>query len=397
MIFYYIMIFLFPFENHPILSASIFGITTIKIAGIVATVVAVNKYLQGDNPIIATRRIVVPFLCFFMWYCLSFLVNDTTDGLIVFPRFLSVSMLLFTSAILLNDSRKIWNIMLLIAVSMDISSLYVVKQYLYGAVRPGGTFEDCNFYAIAGAFTAALCLALGVYQARFRMFLLGSSVLNIAGVLLSGSRGGFITLTVSLLYFWYKQKKRIVVALLLISFLGSLIVLVPNTTIERFEAGDYGSEQSTGHRLEILKAGWQIVKGNFIIGVGPGMFKPKTVEYFESAKMARMAHNSYLEIAAEFGILGFIIFIWLCYASVRELIVNMNVVKTQNLEMKATLQAILVAISGYFVGAIFLSVEYEKVLWLTISIASVCATIIQRESIFIRFGRGMEIKKATYF
>lgn len=379
MIFYYIMIFLFPFQDHPILSASIFGITIIKIAGIAVTLAALVKLIQGNDNFIASRKVIIPYFFFLFCYTLSFLFNDTTFALIVFPRLFSVSILLLTSSILLNSSKKIWRVLLIFLASMNISSLYVVRQYLFGVLRPGGTFGDANFYAIAGAFTAVLGLSLWAYQKQYRSFFLVSFILNTSGVLLSGSRGGFLALIVSMLFFWYKQKKKLIGALLLAFSLAALLFLVPNNMIERFEGEDYGANQSSGHRLQIIEAGWEMIKNNPVIGVGPGMFKIKTYAYFESHDMARMAHNSYLEVAAEFGVLGILAYLYLCYSSIRQLNSGLRAALEKNERMAVIIRALLVAAIGYFFGAIFLSVEYEKVLWLTISIASVSHGVIDKE------------------
>ncbi|WP_320041032.1 O-antigen ligase family protein [uncultured Desulfobacter sp.] len=379
MFFYYIMIFLFPFHDHPILSASIFGVTTVKIAGIAATIVALMNLFQGGNGFIATRKVIIPYLFCLFCYFASYLLNDTTLSLEVFPRFLSVSVLLFTSSILLDSYIKIWKVLLVFSAAMNISSLYVVKQHLYGVIRPGGTFGDSNFYAIAAAFTAALCLSLWAYQKKYKIFFMISFILNSSSVLLSGSRGGCLALIVSLLYFWYKHRNKLIGALLICLACGAFFVLIPNNMLERFEGEDYGARVSTEHRLKIIAAGFDMIQKNPVIGVGPGMFKIETIKYLGSEKMAKMAHNSYLEVGAEFGMLGVCAWFCLCYSSIRQLHDSLRIASKEDEKIFACLHSLLVAVSGYFIGALFLSVEYEKVLWLTISIASVSVNIVLKE------------------
>lgn len=59
---------------------------------------------------------------------------------------------------------------------------------------------------------------------------------------------------------------------------------------------------STSMRLEYWKGAWEIIKGFPLTGVGLGNF---------NLQKARYAHNSYLQIWAEAGILGIISMLWL--------------------------------------------------------------------------------------
>ena len=75
-------------------------------------------------------------------------------------------------------------------------------------------------------------------------------------------------------------------------------------------------EGSGAERLDILRTGWQIFLDNPILGVGLGAFPP-THRQYDPARRSKDTHNTYLNVAAEAGLPGFVIFLGMIWALLR--------------------------------------------------------------------------------
>ncbi len=73
---------------------------------------------------------------------------------------------------------------------------------------------------------------------------------------------------------------------------------------------------STVMRFSYWRDTLGVIKGHLLTGVGPGNF---------NLKISRYAHNSYLQIWAEMGILGLFSFLWIVYSAVKPCFKNQAV------------------------------------------------------------------------
>jgi O-antigen ligase len=128
----------------------------------------------------------------------------------------------------------------------------------------------------------------------------------------TGSRGGFVGLAVLGLMFLFlrfnnvKAKKKVVIFVLSILL---AIWIVPQDTWERFDEVATGKDYNLKvGRMLIWKSSLKLVYEKFLLGSGAGQFS--TVlgqEYGDS--FWRAAHNMFLEIAVELGLIGLLIFL----------------------------------------------------------------------------------------
>lgn len=105
-------------------------------------------------------------------------------------------------------------------------------------------------------------------------------------------------------------------------YLTTCFLLILKFSINLLDFGKYrlplgllvidSSERFITHRLELIKASWQMVKENFWIGVGLNNFIPNLVKYsntFLNAWELQPVHNIFLLIFSETGFAGFMTFI----------------------------------------------------------------------------------------
>jgi O-antigen ligase len=101
------------------------------------------------------------------------------------------------------------------------------------------------------------------------------------------------------------------------------------------------------------------------LGVGIGNFKPTAALYHPAGAQAYIAHDAYLEMAAELGVIGLLTFCAMLFSTYRTLErVRRRAAAVQAQTVFLTAQGLQAALVAYMVSMFFLSAEYEKLFWL---------------------------------
>lgn len=155
-------------------------------------------------------------------------------------------------------------------------------------------------------------------------FLVGLAIACVAGTMLSYSRGGMLGLMLEGgLFVWYtlRGSKRIVV-LVAMAALGTVVTV--HEFAVRAEAGGalYTEADAANSRYELWRAAIAIFKAHPILGVGSDRFREVDSQYSEIShdNRGKVAHDTYLEVAADTGLCGLITFgaaLWLMFRSYR--------------------------------------------------------------------------------
>ena len=182
----------------------------------------------------------------------------------------------------------------------------------------GAINEAAAYFATATAFALGL-LQSGYRDLRKRLLLLGSAVAAGAAMIIPASRGAYVGFLVGLLLTAFRLGIVWVVALSIL--LGTFFLWAPDYAKQRVmsteQAAADGSDRgnalnkNSGGRLEFWRASLDIIAKNPIAGVGYGNIAR---EIGKRIGRARPAHNLYLETAAETGIPGLVLLLWLFFA-----------------------------------------------------------------------------------
>lgn len=146
-----------------------------------------------------------------------------------------------------------------------------------------------------------------------RLGALGCGVCMLGAIVASGSRGGFLgfaAMTAVLGLFAIRQRPGFVIAGLLAAMCA--LPLVPSTYWHRISSITDDSKDDTGSvdaRRTLIGDSLQAFEENPIVGVGAGNFKAWNTAGREQAW--HESHNVLLQVAAEMGIAGLAVFVYL--------------------------------------------------------------------------------------
>lgn len=265
--------------------------------------------------------------------------------------------------------------------------------------RSHGPMDDANRYAQILLVAASFALALfWTVRGRARAVSAGAGVVILAGVLLTYSRGAFLTLVVLVLLLGilrYVSRGRLAVALLV----GALLVpVVAPAYLERVHtiAGAMGlvsaeaevepDGPTRGRTTQMLAAGLAFSE-HPVLGVGPGHYAPHySVDYqqrpaiaFRELNVPRRAHNLFLEVAAETGTVGLLVFLAIPGLLLRDLWRIRQRARGSRPEVERLAMGFVLALLSYLGTGVFLHLAFQRYYWLLVGLSAAAAWILRRE------------------
>lgn len=185
----------------------------------------------------------------------------------------------------------------------------------YLQARAFSTFGNPNVAAAYLLLTAPLALALVMACTHHRKRLLFALVLGTAGLcmLLTFSRGGWAGLVVAGAVMTFLTNRRLFVILLLVALIAGTALLQVDV-IERRLAGIGGDDTSVQYRLTVWNEALLMIRDFWPAGVGLGhrAFMAVYPQYMlDRYKRPYHAHNQYLQLVIERGILALVIYGWI--------------------------------------------------------------------------------------
>lgn len=239
-----------------------------------------------------------------------------------------------------------------------------------GAV--GGIFGNPNDLAMAldMLLPISIILMLNSKPAGRILFLICTLVLTM-GVVVSFSRGGFLGLAASAGVLLWKlgRHNKFTTALAALGACAILIMAMPVGYADRLFTIVQTEKDMTGsatERQDELKRVTFLAVRHPIIGIGLN-------NYPVYSNHAIRAHNSFLEVAAELGVLGLIAYLILIFAPLKRLKrIERETSLTgdaQSRELHLLSAGVSAAIIGYVVCAVFSSAQYQWYLYYPVAYA----------------------------
>lgn len=248
--------------------------------------------------------------------------------------------------------------------------------------RAAGTFGDANQFAaalvaamgIAGAFALARDIGAG-----WRLAAVGAAGICLLAVFLTLSRGGLVAIaaalaTTILVGGRWRARALVAAALVLVVSVGYFAVFASLPARERVTNVGGG----TG-RVDLWTVGGRMLAAHPGVGVGAGNFPVASVHYLlrpgaiERADFIistpKVAHNTYLQIAAELGIPVAALFVGLIGFSLRcSLSAARRFEREGDIGMELLARGAVVGTAGYLTAMLFISQMYSKLFWMLLAL-----------------------------
>lgn len=384
-----LMLLIMPFEFSPYLhiSDSFLGVvpefTVVKLLGLLGLALSAVGALTGEVRLrLLDSAQARAFLVFFAIASAASVANGV--GTLAASRLLSVGLFLPLVLRAVRTERNLQVALKTAAVSLIVVFPYAWRQITRFGGRYGVGLYEPNYLALA------LVLVLPLAWVSFRHapsthtragWFLGTLVLLVS-LIWTGSRGGLVGLVAVMVWGWFTLARRRGLGVVGGIAMVTVFLAVPTTMRDRaFASGtaqDSGIEASNRARVDTLRAGVAMIEESPLLGIGLGGFKAETREYDVETEV--MAHNTYVELAAELGIPALVAFCAILLATWRSLGRSRRSAEAAGNPLFADMAtALQVGLVGYATSAVFLSAQFEKFLWVAIFL-SICMERVLAEA-----------------
>jgi putative inorganic carbon (hco3(-)) transporter len=280
--------------------------------------------------------------------------------------------------------------------SNELGGLARVKEaHLYGSVfqeRIAGPVGDPNFFAQALLLVVPLpvLLAFSTTTRWARVGWIVAAAVIAGTVLLTYSRGAMVALAVMGLMLLKALHVRWTTTAALIALLLLSLILLPASVTQRFltieeflpEHGDtLRPDSSFQERRRLMSVAWVMFGANPVVGVGAGNYTEHYDDYvgmtssearqYEDPGDLHFPHNLYLEIAAETGLAGLVLFAALLIAAWLALGEGKRrSAVSGDTTLHAIAVALRIALIGFLVTGLFLHLAFPRYLFLFLAFAA---------------------------
>lgn len=188
-----------------------------------------------------------------------------------------------------------------------------------GIIRATASFKDSNLLGIYLSAVAPLFIGLSLffYRGKKRFIFLSITLLALTGIFLTYSRPTYLALFIVILLFAIVRKSKPLIIVLLCALIIGPFVTPPS--IKEWAKGvDYNPVRfmCNDDRIAIFRNSIQMIKQHPIIGVGANTFMKNYATYKENPEYRNVvttdyayAHNNFLHMAGETGLLGLSVFL----------------------------------------------------------------------------------------
>ncbi len=289
----------------------------------------------------------------------------------------------FVVLALVTSEKKLftlaWVMMLSIAyLAYWANEMYFVHGWriVHGPGRPGATFYDENAFAMVIVMSVPFIwyLMRASKNPLVKLALLGLLPVAVHGIMVTFSRGGFLGLAASMGLIALRDKNRTLGALMIAGGVAFFLLFAGAQYRARIQSiNSYEEDRSATGRLEAWEAGTKMALRNPLFGVGLKRYVEAFPYY--STFQPRSAHNSWVQLGAECGLVAltsYAVLIVLTVASLRRVARRIPLLLGENRTQTETLMRMIEAsLLGYLVCGFFLSMEDFEFFYILIAMAQV--------------------------
>lgn len=315
------------------------------------------KVLSQEKTKLTSSTLNFPILSFISICTLSLIWSDSFFvSLKELPLFLAGPLLYFVITNNISDERQICRILNVLLIVGSLFGIYGIFQYNgidfsfwlrnIGRQQVFGLFGNVNFFAeyLIVPLPIAVSLFFATQNKLKKILLLIGIIVMGASLTATFTRGSYLGFSVSLIFMSFlflisrgknfiKKNRKIFIIILAVVIIITFLFIIPNplnksgTAIEKIKSRISISQLTQSSSIKRRIATWKftvlMIKDHPLLGSGIGTYKYNTLKYqaefFKQGEnrslyphgFAEKAHNEYLQLWAEMGIVGLGIFVWL--------------------------------------------------------------------------------------
>jgi O-antigen ligase len=233
---------------------------------------------------------------------------------------------------------------------------------------------------------------------------LAAGCLAAVGLFMTLSRGALVGLAAALLVAPFavgRGRRAAALVLVVLTVAGTATwyaAIAPADAVDRITHPERGGGSG---REDLWRVGWRMVDDRPVLGVGAGNFGVSSVHYLLRPGSTQrdkyivvrqtVAHNIYLTVLAELGIVGLTLFVFILSICLRCVLLAAREFAARGdpaLELLA--RALFIALVGLLVADFFSSALYSKQLWFLLAAAPALLALAQRSAARERRGTRFE-------
>ena len=249
---------------------------------------------------------------------------------------------------------------------------------LVSTVRWNVHYADYNAAGSYFAMTTVLAIAVAAGSRR-RGTAVGCAVILAAALWLTGSRAAYLSALVALAAAVVLQRmatpgrRRMVTATVVLTSALALAVMV--ATLAPRRGNQQSSLTAADVRIELARASGRMIAAHPAFGIGLGEFYQRSGEFSSPELLATFpvavhenAHNNFLQVTAELGLPGGVLFLWLVAASLMAL--ARPAIVSQDAFSLFTVAALVAFVVTWLGGHPLLIPEPAYVFWILLGAAA---------------------------
>ncbi len=374
-------IYALPQYIFPILEPLRVGVLT---AGLMAMGLASRWLLGGALPTAGGWR-GLGLLAFVSAAWLSLLWSlDPAASRWAATETLKMGLVYLSAASLLDTPARLRKVAWAIALTGSVPAYYAVSNSLSGfdllegyRARWVGTFFDPNRLAMALVISGMLLLSLwGRLRSSLAKAVVGALIgLQLWAVIVTYSRGAVLGLGVGLLIFILAGRGNRTRSVMVVgAVVLALLSLAPSRFWSRTETiATYEEDLSAQGRIDAWRTAGNILARRPLTGIGAAAFTSAWATYApdDAGRHPYVAHNLFLEVAAELGIPTLLGFLALLAACLR----GAWLATRRDSPVRLEARGILAAGAGYLVCQMFAGFALSFFLFLLLGMATACERI----------------------
>lgn len=361
-------------------------------AQIVAITLLVAMIFSKERYRLRVNGAVGLWLAYLGWMLVSTTFALYPDrAMILLIKIVKIQLVTFLTLILINDRRKLDQLIWVIVVSIGF---YSVKGGIFtlatgGAFRvygpPDSYIQENNALAVAALMIVPLFFYLQhVYRKKLwlRYGLLASAVLTAIAAFGSQSRGALIAIAALAFFYWLKSQTKLISGIAII--LGAIMIIpfMPESWHARMDTiVNYEQDMSAMQRLNAWQYSINVASDRLTGGGLQSWHRAAFNRWAPDPSNVHAAHSIYFSVLADHGWPGLIMYVSLLFLTWRSL---SRVIKLTKGDLKASSENMLarmlqVSLIAFMSGGAFLSLAYFDLPWHIIAIAFILEELVKRQ------------------